>query len=222
MTRSIDLIIFDCDGVLVDSEILSSQIYADYLTAVGFPHTPAECDARYLGMTDASMVRIFAQQGTPLPDTFVDDVLALEHDVMARDLQAIPDIHAALRDIDVPYCVGSSGHPGKINHSLTKTGLADFFGSNIFSGTQVENGKPAPDLFLFAAEQMNTPPERVLVIEDSPAGVQAGVAAGMTVVGFTGGSHISPGHDDTLCGLGAHHILDHMNGLPDLIARLQT
>lgn len=218
--NDIDLIIFDCDGVLVDSEVIGSRVYAAYLTSIGMPHTPQECDERYLGMADATMITMFEAQGTPLPASFLDDVHELEQIAMARDLEAIPGIHDVLHGLNVPYCLASSGVPAKISHSLTKTGLAAVFSTNVFSAVLVEHGKPAPDLFLYAAEQMNTAPERAIVIEDSPAGVQAGVAAGMTVVGFMGGAHIQPGHDETLRGLGAHHILGHMDDLPELLANL--
>jgi HAD superfamily hydrolase (TIGR01509 family) len=220
MSEQIDLIIFDCDGVLVDSEVIGGRVYADYLTSAGFPHSPEECDSRYLGMSDASMVHMFAAAGTPLPTTFIEDVHKLEREVMARDLEAIPGIGDVLQALETPFCLASSGHPAKISHSLAKTGLTDFFSDNVFSAVQIKNGKPAPDLFLHAAKEMNSTPGRAIVIEDSPAGVQAGVAAGMTVVGFLGGSHIQPGHDETLRGHGAHHIVDHMADLPALLATL--
>jgi beta-phosphoglucomutase-like phosphatase (HAD superfamily) len=116
--------------------------------------------------------------------------------------------------------VASSGDHVTIIRSLTTTGLLELFSPNLFSASQVANGKPAPDLFLFATECMGAKPEHTLVIEDSRAGVQGGVAAGMTVVGFTGGSHIQPGHGDTLLNVGAHHILENMGNLPDLLEAL--
>ncbi len=215
----VELIIFDCDGVLVDSEVIGSRIYAEYLSSLGFPHTYEEVNERYLGVSDATVVSMFSADGVTLPATFIDDVHRLEHDALSRDLEPIPGIKDALDFITLPICVASSGVPAKIISSLTKTGLLDYLDPHLFSATQVENGKPAPDLFLFAAEQMNTAPERALVIEDSPAGVRAGVTAGMTVVGFTGGGHIPVGHGETLGALGACHILDDMRDLPDLLRK---
>jgi len=214
----IELIIFDCDGVLVDSEVVGNRVYADYLTLLGFPHTPEECCAQYLGMSDATVMKQFAERGTPLPDTFKDDVHRLEQAALSVELEPVPGVSAVLAALDVPYCLASSGTWGKINSSLTKTGLDKHFGDNKFCFEQVENGKPAPDLFLFAARAMGFDPDCTLVIEDSRAGVQAGVSAGMTVAGFTGGAHIPPGHDIALRDLGAHHILDRMRGLPELLA----
>jgi HAD superfamily hydrolase (TIGR01509 family) len=220
-TNRINLIIFDCDGVLVDSEVIAQRVYAEYLTSLGLPHTPEECNARYLGVSDATVVTMFADQGVTLPPTFIEDVHRLEHDALFRDLEPHPGIKDALGSIGLPVCVASSGVPAKITSSLSKTGLLDHFMPNLFSATQVENGKPSPDLFLFAAEQMKIPPESALVIEDSPAGVRAGVAAGMTVVGFTGGSHIQAGHGATLRALGARYILDDMRGLPGFLKAAQ-
>ncbi len=215
---AIDLIIFDCDGVLVDSEVIGNRVYADFLTSLGHPLTPAECSARYMGMSDASVVALFAEKGTPLPDTFIEDAHERERIALAHDLEAVSGVVETLQNLTVPYCLASSGTWNKINNSMATTGLDQFFNTNKFSFEQVENGKPAPDLFLFAAREMNAHPEQTVVIEDSGAGVRAGVAAGMTVIGFTGGSHIGDGHDTVLRDLGAHHVLDHMTGLSDLLS----
>jgi len=122
--------------------------------------------------------------------------------------------------IALPVCVASSGPPEKISASLNRVGLWDRFAPHIFSAVQVRHGKPAPDLFLFAAEQMQAAPARCLVIEDSLAGIAAAVAAGMTVLGFHGGSHCRPGHGDTLRAAGAIAIFDDMRLLPGLIGRI--
>jgi HAD superfamily hydrolase (TIGR01509 family) len=215
-----DLIIFDCDGVLVDSEIILCGVYADYFTSAGFPHTAAEVSEKYLGVSDETTVAMLAAEGMMLPTTFSDDIQYRGKVALASDLEPISGIREALNRLNRPVCVASSGDHVSITRSLTTTGLLELFSPNLFSASQVENGKPAPDLFLFAAKCMGATPENALVIEDSPVGVQGGVAAGMTVVGFTGGSHIQPGHGDTLLNVGAHHILDDMAILPDLLEAL--
>jgi HAD superfamily hydrolase (TIGR01509 family) len=137
----------------------------------------------------------------------------------AGDLKAIAGVAAAIAAIDLPKCVASSGTPEKIRHGLECAGLYEQLTPHIFSATQVKRGKPAPDLFLFAAEQMRSLPERCLVIEDSIPGVTGAVAADMTVLGFHGGSHCQPGHADKLRDAGAAAIFDDMRQLPDLVRK---
>ena len=216
----IDLIIFDCDGVLVDSEIIGNRVFAEYLTAQGYPHSAAECCAKYLGMSYASVLMLFKENGRCLPEAFLKDVHDLIEVELSKNLKAIPGVKSVLESVKLRYCVASSGTPEKIQNSLTKTDLVDYFDGNLFSFQQVKNGKPAPDLFLFAAEQMGVEPARTLVVEDSKAGVMAGISAGMTVVGFTGGSHIETGHAESLLDLGAQHILADMRQLDELLASL--
>ena len=140
--------------------------------------------------------------------------------MFAELLQATPHIDAALAAIALPTCVASSGPPEKISASLNRVGLYGRFAPHIFSAVQVRHGKPAPDLFLFAAEQMNVPPARCLVIEDSVAGVTAALAAGMAVLGYHGGSHCRPDTAATLRAAGAAITFDDMRQLPDLIERI--
>src|SRR5262249_60230426 len=134
-------------------------------------------------------------------------------------LKAIAGVAAAIAAIEAPKCVASSGTPEKIRHGLECAGLFDLLSPHIFSATQVERGKPAPDLFLFAALKMGAAPERCLVIEDSVAGVTGAVAAGMIVLGFHGGSHCLPGHADRLRAAGATLVFDDMRELHDLVRR---
>jgi beta-phosphoglucomutase-like phosphatase (HAD superfamily) len=137
----------------------------------------------------------------------------------AADLQAVPYIHDALDNIALPACVASSGSHQRMQVSLGHTALYEKFAPNIFSASEVSNGKPAPDLFLHAAEKMKTEPERCLVVEDSIAGIAGARAAGMTVLGFHGGSHCRDGYAATLKAAGAHQTFDDMRQLPGLIAR---
>jgi HAD superfamily hydrolase (TIGR01509 family) len=140
--------------------------------------------------------------------------------MFAASLEAMPHIDETLAAIALPVCVASSGPPEKISASLNRAGLHGRFAPHIFSAVQVRNGKPAPDLFLFAAERMRTAPARCLVIEDSVSGIAGAIAAGMTVLGFHGGSHCGPGYGDRLRDAGAAMIFDDMRELPGLIARI--
>ena len=221
MSSSIDLIIFDCDGVLVDSEVISCRAHAETLTRHGYPITADQVFDRFLGhsMRKATL-EIEAELGRPLPDDFHTQVYAEIFRLFAVSLQATPHIGEALAAIVLPVCVASSGPPEKISTSLNHVGLYERFAPHIFSAVQVKNGKPAPDLFLFAAEQMQASPARCLVIEDSVAGVTAGCAAGMTVLGFHGGSHCRPNTADTLRAAGASVTFDDMRQLPGLVGQI--
>jgi HAD superfamily hydrolase (TIGR01509 family) len=220
-SKDIDLVIFDCDGVLVDSEVISCRAHAETLTRHGYPITPEQVFDRFLGQSmRKATLEIETELGRRLPDDFPAQVYAEIFRLFAASLQATPHIDEALAAIMVPVCVASSGPPEKISTSLNHVGLYDRFAPHIFSAVQVKNGKPAPDLFLFAAEQMQVSPARCLVIEDSVAGVTAACAAGMTVLGFHGGSHCRPNTADTLRAAGAAVTFDDMRALPGLIAKV--
>ena len=216
-----DLVIFDCDGVLVDSEVISCRAHAETLTRHGYPITPDQVFDRFLGRSmRKATLEIEAELGRPLPEDFQTQVYAEIFRLFAASLEATPHIDEALAAIMMPVCVASSGPPEKISTSLNHVGLYDRFAPHIFSAVQVTNGKPAPDLFLFAAEQMKTAPARCVVIEDSVAGVTGALAAGMVVFGYHGGSHCRPDTAETLRAAGAAVTFDDMRQLPDLIGRI--
>jgi HAD superfamily hydrolase (TIGR01509 family) len=218
---NVDLIIFDCDGVLVDSEVISCRAHAETLTRHGYPITAEQVLERFLGVSDREARQtIEREMGRELPDDFEAQMKQAALQRYTGELGAIPNIGEAIDAIKLPKCVASSGTPEKIRHGLTCAGLYDQLAPHIFSATQVSRGKPAPDLFLFAAEQMKVQPARCLVIEDSVPGVTGGCAAGMTVLGFHGGSHCQPGHAEMLRAAGAAMIFDDMRQLPALIARI--
>jgi HAD superfamily hydrolase (TIGR01509 family) len=218
----IDLIIFDCDGVLVDSEVISCRAHAETLTRHGYSITAEQVFERFLGRSMRQATReIEAELGRSLPGDFHAQVYAEIFRLFAISLEATPYIGEVLDKLTVPACVASSGPPEKISASLNHVGLYNRFAPHIFSAVQVPNGKPAPDLFLFAADQMQTQPARCLVIEDSEAGINAARAAGMTVLGFHGGSHCTPGHAAMLQKAGAVATFDDMRRLPALIAQNQ-
>jgi HAD superfamily hydrolase (TIGR01509 family) len=215
-----DLVIFDCDGVLVDSESLACVVHADVLTEYGYPISAEQVHARFLGRSAReARSEVEAELGRALPDDYTAKLRATIDAVFGASLQPIPHIAETLARLQRPICVASSGTPTRIRSSLGTTQLIHHFGEHLFSALQVARGKPAPDLFLFAAAQMGIAPERCVVIEDSIAGVTAAVAAGMTVFGYHGGSHCSPASATGLRAVGAHLVFDDMRQLPDLIAQ---
>jgi HAD superfamily hydrolase (TIGR01509 family) len=221
LSANFDLIIFDCDGVLVDSEVISCAAHAETLTRHGYPITADQVLKRFLGVSDhEARLIVEAELGRALPGDFEAQMKQAALQRYADELGTIPHIGEAIEAIALPKCVASSGTPEKIRHGLTCAGLYDVLAPNIFSATQVKRGKPAPDLFLFAAEQMSIPPAQCLVIEDSVPGITGGRAAGMTVLGFHGGSHCGAGHAELLRAAGAAVTFDDMRQLPDLIGRI--
>lgn len=221
LNTNVDLVIFDCDGVLVDSELISCRAHSQMLTSHGYPITSDQVLERFLGVSDReARLIVEAELGRSLPADFEAQVKAATLKFYEGDLRAIANVGAAIAAIDLKKCVASSGTPEKIQHGLTCAGLYDVLAPHIFSASQVKRGKPAPDLFLFAAERMQAQPGRCVVIEDSIPGVTGAVAAGMTVLGFHGGSHCRPGHDDTLRAAGASLTFDDMRQLPGLIGRI--
>jgi HAD superfamily hydrolase (TIGR01509 family) len=216
----VDLVIFDCDGVLVDSEVISCRAHAETLTRHGYPITAEQVLHRFLGVSDReARLIVETEMGCKLPDDFEIQVKQATLQFYAEGLKAIANAGEAIAAIDLPKCVASSGTPEKIRHGLTCAGLYDRLAPHIFSAVQVKRGKPAPDLFLFAAEQMGAAPARCIVIEDSVPGVTGARAAGMTVLGFHGGSHCTPGHAATLRAAGAQATFGDMRQLPALIAQ---
>ena len=184
------LVIFDCDGVLVDSELVSNRVLAEAFTALGRPMTIEESMEHFLGRSAEHLHRRGAELlGRPLPGAFYADYTAARDAAFETELQAVDgvaDAVDALHAAGVATCVASSGPHPKMELTLGMTGLWDRFAGRIFSATEVEHGKPAPDLFLHAARTLGHAPEDCVVVEDSPAGVAAGVAAGMRVLGYAG------------------------------------
>ena len=210
-----ELIVFDMDGVLIDSEILACGCLRDTLDRHGAPLSLDDVFDRFLGRSFSAVQDHFKRHtGSPLPDGFTAELSATLLERYRTSLRAMPDTVQVLDSLRAPCCVASSSSPERIRLSLGLTALAPFFGENVFSATQVERGKPAPDLFLYAANRMGAPPERSLVIEDSVSGVVAGKAAGMTVWGFVGGGHYT-GRDAAamLRDAGADRIVERMADL---------
>ena len=204
MALACDLIIFDCDGVLVDSEVLSVESMAGVLNEAGVPAS-YDMIARCFGMKQADILAaVSAATGAVIPDDVPARIWPATRARFEESLQPMPGIVAFLERFEgLKRCVASSSAPERIRRSLELTGLARFFGDDVFSSHQVARGKPAPDLFLFAAGEMGVDPSRSIVIEDSIFGVQGARAAGMAAYGFGGGSHIQSGHTEMLTSGGA-------------------
>ena len=183
-----ELIVFDCDGVLVDSEPIANRIMAEAITALGWPLSTADCLTRFKGHHfDTIIADIEDRLGRPVPENWLHDMRAATDAAFERELEPVPGVVAVLDAVaasGTATCVASQGPPEKMAVSLGVTGLWDRFEGRIFSAYQVARGKPHPDLFLFAAETLGFAPERCLVIEDSPLGVTAARAAGMAVLGY--------------------------------------
>src|SRR4051812_20466208 len=199
-----DLVIFDCDGVLVDSELIGCRVEADLLANIGIPISADEIMGRYVGLSEAAMFAdLEARYGRQLPADLAEKLRERIAAAFDAELAAMPGIEGALSAISSARCVASSSKPERLRHTLTITKLLQHFEPHIFSAVQVARGKPAPDLFLFAASHMKATAKACTVIEDSVAGVRAAIAAGMRVIGFTGGSHCGPGHSARLREAGA-------------------
>jgi HAD superfamily hydrolase (TIGR01509 family) len=199
-----DLVIFDCDGVLIDSEALTIRLEVAMLGEVGITITADEIAERYCGISMKAMLAdLEARFGRPLGDVFSAAHANRFAAICETELKAMAGVAALLDQLEWRRCVASSSAPDRLRHTLGVTGPYHRFDPHIFSSTMVANGKPAPDLFLYAAAQMSATPERCAVIEDSLPGVQAAVAAGMTAIGFVGGAHCAPGHAGRLRDEGA-------------------
>src|SRR5437899_8633713 len=184
-----ELIIFDCDGVLVDSEVLSCRCLSHTLAGYGISLDVDQALDLFLGRSLTAVFEHYDALGRLLPEQFTAELRAGVRTAFRSSLSPIEGVNSVLQDLQIPHCVASSSDVDRVSYSLSLTGLAAHFDSRLYTSQMVERGKPAPDLFLYAADRMQADPRRTLVIEDSISGVEAGRAAGMTVWGFVGGSH---------------------------------
>ena len=215
-----DLIIFDCDGVLVDSEPISIAVLREVIAAAGIAIDEATAYRLFLGRSMATISETLAVQfALTITDAHLADIRRELFDRFRRELRAIEGIREALEALPNPRCVASSSKPERIRLSLEVAGILELLEPHIYSATMVKRGKPAPDLFLHAARAMGALPERCVVIEDSPAGIEAAKAAGMRVFAFAGGSHAEAGGLRQAFGLlKPDLVFDDMRTLPALIA----
>ena len=202
------LIVFDFDGVLADSEMLANTVLAEFITELGVPTTADDSIRLYMGKRYHEVIAaVEAAVGRPLPAGFAEQFQQRTLSRFRDDLQLVDGARAYVETfVDVPRCIASSSSPDRLAMCLELLHLKDLFGPHVFSASLVARGKPHPDIFLFAAERMSVDPRSALVIEDSAGGVQAAVAAGMTVIGLLAASHIRDGHAAQLKAAGAHHI----------------
>jgi HAD superfamily hydrolase (TIGR01509 family) len=187
-------IIFDCDGVLVDSEIITTKYFIKHLQDMGYHISIEDAIKRFTGISDKMVYDMISKEtGLVFTPEQINHIQNQVHHSLHTKVQAIKGIPALLANLNkngMTICVASSGTLDKINKSLTVTGLIQYFNNKtIFSAQNVQNGKPAPDLFLFAADKMGYEPKDCIVIEDSLAGIEAAIAANMHVIGFLAGSH---------------------------------
>ncbi|MDW3175800.1 MAG: HAD-IA family hydrolase [Acidimicrobiia bacterium] len=203
-------LIFDCDGVLVDSEAIAIDVESRLLTEAGFSITPSEIADRFVGLSYASMLSGLEEQfGRPLPVGLIPRIEQVVRDEFPDRLVAVDGIAGVLARSALPRAVASSSDLDRVHQSLGLTALDHHFDDAlVFSAQMVDRGKPAPDLFLLAAERLGADPARCLVIEDSPHGVTAALAAGMGVVGLLAGSHAGPSLGERLRASGATHIAE--------------
>jgi HAD superfamily hydrolase (TIGR01509 family) len=209
------LIIFDCDGVLVDSEFITNRVFCAMLGELGLEVSLDEMFETCVGRTMPYCYEVVTRMlGRPVPTHFDDELNRRTTVALKRELKPVAGVESVLDALDaraVPYCVASSGTHEKMRTTLSITGLWPRFAGKLYSVTEVAHAKPAPDVYLHAANRQGAPADRCYVVEDSPTGVRAGVAAGMTVFGYAG--HTPPGR---LLQSGAHQIIDEMRCLPTL------
>jgi HAD superfamily hydrolase (TIGR01509 family) len=219
-SRAIELVIFDCDGVLVDSERLSAEVLTALMAEAGIDITPKQFREDFLGRSFPAAAALCENRtGKRLPRGFQQLYRKRLLERMQEELAPMPGVGAVLAGMTAPYCLATSSSPERLETSLRATGLAGYFANRRFTASEVEKGKPAPDLFLHAAHRMGGRPETSLVIEDSEMGILAARAAGMEVWQFTGGGHVTDGYA-LPGGLRADAVMPDMAALHEALSRL--
>lgn len=217
--------IFDCDGVLLDSEAIYIAAELDFLKQAGLDYERRDYMKTFTGMPHNEWqlklsTQAHADLGKPLDEGFFDSLNAYTMKRFETDLKVISGVRRTLTDLGLKYCVASSSSNEQLHWKLGHTGLADLFKDVVFSGDMVDKGKPEPDLFLHVASVMDVQPRRCVVVEDSCNGVMAARAADMTVIGFSGGDHCLDGHEDDLMAAGADQVIDNFADLNMVINQM--
>ncbi len=206
----LEAIIFDFDGVIADSEFLANKVLAEIVTELGVPTRLEDSYRVYMGKRFEDVLSTISQvTGKPLPENFADHFQARTLGCFRNELQPVTGVAEFLDAFrSMPFAIASSSSLDRLELCLEVLDLKSVFAGNVFSVSMVERGKPAPDVFLLAAERLGVKAEKCIVIEDSASGVQAGITAGMTVMGLTAASHIQPGHHKKLRDAGAHFVAE--------------
>lgn len=217
-------LIFDCDGVIVDSMLIHNEVEAMVYRHYGLEIEPRILAQNYAGIPlDQVFLRLHQETGVHIPPDAVAEIERSKVDVMTARLKPIEGVAAMLAELQaVPRALASGSPLESLHHMLGLTGLHNCFAPHIYSSDLVTRGKPFPDLFLYAAEQIGADPHDCLVIEDGVAGIEAAHAAGMAVWGFVGGSHCDAQHAEKLRAAGAATIFDDMRRLPSMLAAIKT
>ena len=213
------LVVFDGDGVLYDTEPVISRVQAEIVSALGYPITQAETHA-YVGKTGAEFYRAMGERfGTKLPDDMNARFVKRYGEILADGLEPIAGVRDLIGRLKVPFCLATNSTRARLVVTLAASGLAEIFAGRAFCLDDVARGKPAPDLFLHAAETMGAAPADCLVIDDNVAGITGGIAAGMRAIGFVGASHNSAGQAERLLAAGAETVCPDMAAFAQLLAR---
>jgi len=222
LTNSFDALIFDCDGVLVNSEMIAQQVEMEWLARIGLEYELDEFIRRFSGTSEAHFYQsvasdVLERTGKPMTQEFIREMGAAVDDAINTRCEAIE----GARDVAVAWsrktAVASSSRREQLDKKLTRTNLASLFGERVYSADSVENGKPDPAIFLYAAGQLGIDPGQCIVIEDSVNGVIAAKRAGMYAIGFTGGGHCLPDQGQQLRNNGAEHVFEKMQDLRSLL-----
>ena len=216
------MVIFDCNGVLVDSELIAAEVTADEFTRAGYPLTPDIVARLFTGRRPADMFAAIEEAyHKQLPPHLTTIVMATTLQRLRAEVRAMRHMEYALTWLHGRKCVASSSTLDRVRVSLDMTDLLRFFEPNLFSASDVPRGKPAPDLFLYVAAKMGVAPSECIVVEDSPAGIAAATAAGMVSVGFVGGSHAGPNLEALLANAGASAVIADMRALKGTVVALR-
>lgn len=218
----VKMIIFDCDGVLIDSELIGCRVWSECLKP--YADVSVEAMLGFTGKTGTLICRqIEEEYRCRLPEHFLDEVNVAVEDLMDRILQPVSGVLETLPRLNLPMCIASGSRPERLMKCIRKTHMENFFSvDNTFSSYLVKNGKPAPDIFLYAAEKTGFSPSDCLVVEDSVSGIVGAKAAGMTAFGFVGASHCTPERAASLADAGADLIFDDFTRLPELLSCRNT
>ncbi|MBB1248600.1 HAD family phosphatase [Rhizobium sp. G21] len=220
-----DLILFDCDGVLVDSEIIAAEVESKLLRDNGFEITAEEMCIRFAGLDWKNILLTVEKEAElPLSAALIDKSEALLDRALSIRVKMIDGVRTALSRLTEQRCICSNSSSKRLDMMLTKVGLKPYFEGHVYSAKDLgpDRTKPKPDIYLHGAKQFNADPARCLVIEDSVHGVHAARAAGMRVIGFTGGSHTYPTHADRLTDAGAETVISRMTELPQMVDALKS